>query len=291
MLVQMSEASRGGRSWFAIESKSFELQVEEVGGKLRGCMWERCRGITSWIRFGEVSLSWLLDGVEACCRDNGNRRWVLDWEEGGRKYRLEQYSNEAGSSFSVQFSILSLREIAKPRPRKIGDSVWLELGERELLGRKDQLDKCLGRLRVALMGRGLLLFEFESLSEAEWQGICTKVAWVRVAGLSLQMWSREVFKKIGDGCRGFIAVNEDTAFFSKLQWARILVKLVGKELPSSLEIVVGSGCFAGQLWEEDEERPRVERSQTEGGRRVSEKLRGGKIFRGGTVVVRLLLEQ
>ena len=96
MLVQMSEASRGGRSWFAIESKSFELQVEEVGGKLRGCMWERCRGITSWIRFGEVSLSWLLDGVEACCRDNGNRRWVLDWEEGGRKYRLEQHSNEAG---------------------------------------------------------------------------------------------------------------------------------------------------------------------------------------------------
>ena len=71
---------------------------------------------------------------------------------------------------------------------------------------------------------------------------------MRVAGLSLQMWSREVFKKIGDGCRGLIAVNEDTAFFSKLQWARILVKLVGKELPSSLEIVVGSGCFAGQLW-------------------------------------------
>ena len=71
---------------------------------------------------------------------------------------------------------------------------------------------------------------------------------MRVVGLSLQMWSREVFKKIGDGCRGFIAVNEDTAFFSKLQWARILVKLVGKELPSSLEIVVGSGCFAGQLW-------------------------------------------
>ena len=52
---------------------------------------------------------------------------------------------------------------------------------------------------------------------------------MRVVGLSLQMWSREVFKKIGDGCRGLIAVNEDTAFFSKLQWARILVKLVGKE--------------------------------------------------------------
>ena len=57
-----------------------------------------------------------------------------------------------------------------------------------------------------------------------------------------------MFKKIGDGCGGFIAVDEYIAFFMELQWARILVKLEGKELPSSLEIVVGSGCFAIQLW-------------------------------------------
>ena len=57
-----------------------------------------------------------------------------------------------------------------------------------------------------------------------------------------------MFKKIGDGCGGFIAVDEYIAFFMELQWARILVKLEGKELPSSQEIVVGSGCFAIQLW-------------------------------------------
>lgn len=74
----MSEASRGGRSWFFVESKSFESQVEDVGGKLKGCIWERCRGITSWIRFGKVSLSWLLNLVEAYYRDNANRMWVLD---------------------------------------------------------------------------------------------------------------------------------------------------------------------------------------------------------------------
>ena len=33
-------------------------------------------------------------------------------------------------------------KMAKPRPERIGDSVWLELEERELLGRKDQLDRC-----------------------------------------------------------------------------------------------------------------------------------------------------
>ena len=74
----MKEGLRGRRRWFVVESKSFELLVEDLGRKLRGCIWERCRGVFSWIRFGEVSLSRLLDSVEACCRDNGNRRWVLD---------------------------------------------------------------------------------------------------------------------------------------------------------------------------------------------------------------------
>ena len=52
---------------------------------------------------------------------------------------------------------------------------------------------------------------------------------------------------MGDGCRGFIAMDEDTTFFFELQWARILVKMVDKELPSFLEIVVVSGCFAIKL--------------------------------------------
>ena len=45
----------------------------------------------------------------------------------------------------------------------------------------------------------------------------TKEAWVRVVGLPLHLWSREVFKKIGDGCAGFITVDEDIVFLTKLQ--------------------------------------------------------------------------
>ena len=59
----MKEVPRGGRRWFAVESKSFELLIDDAGGKLRGCIWERC-GITSWIRFVDLSLSSLLAGVE-----------------------------------------------------------------------------------------------------------------------------------------------------------------------------------------------------------------------------------
>ena len=69
----LKEDPRSGRRWFAMESKSFELLIDDIGEKLRGCIWERCRGRTSWIRFGDASLSSLLTGVEICCRGNDDR--------------------------------------------------------------------------------------------------------------------------------------------------------------------------------------------------------------------------
>ena len=108
---KMSEVSRGGRSWFAVEAKSFEIVVEVEGGKLIGNIWERCRGVTSWIKFGDASLRCLLGGVEAYCRDNGDRKWALNWENGGRKYRLERRSNEV-----VRFLLCSVRDL---RAKKI----------------------------------------------------------------------------------------------------------------------------------------------------------------------------
>ena len=65
-------AARGGRSWFMVESKSFEILVEDLEGKLKGCIWDRSRGVSSWIRFEEVSLWCLLEEIEACCREVDN---------------------------------------------------------------------------------------------------------------------------------------------------------------------------------------------------------------------------
>lgn len=59
-----------------------------------------------------------------------------------------------------------------------------------------------------------------------------------------------MFKKIGHGSGGFITEDEDATGMSKLQWARILVKLDGRSLPCSTQVVVGSGCFSILLcWE------------------------------------------
>ena len=87
---------RGGRSRFVVESKLFEIVVEDSGGKLKGCIWERSRGFASWIRLGEASLHCLLEGVETCCREVDDQRWVIEWMEGNRKFRMERRLNKAG---------------------------------------------------------------------------------------------------------------------------------------------------------------------------------------------------
>ena len=172
---------------------------------------------------------------------------------------------------------------------RLGDKFWLELGRRVKLERLELLDRCLvarwengvnpslefdylkhwagqawllkGKLNIVVLGGGLLLFEFECLSEAErvllrgkrrvkdnvlfmekWHPkvgcFCNEAkaneAWVRVVGLPLHLWSREVFKLIGDGCGGLIAVDEKTDFMADLQWARLLVKVVGRDFPTSV---------------------------------------------------------
>ena len=71
---------------------------------------------------------------------------------------------------------------------------------------------------------------------------------MRVVGLPLHLWSREVFKRIGDGCRGFVAMDEDTNSLTELQWAQILVKRAVRVLPNTAQVVVGSGCYSCHLW-------------------------------------------
>lgn len=79
------------------------------------------------------------------------------------------------------------------------------------------------------------------------QGGLIKEMWVRVLGLPLHLWSREVIKKIRNVCGRFIVVDEDIARMTNLQWARMLVKFVGKTLPRELYVVIGSTNFSFKL--------------------------------------------
>ena len=199
---------KGERSRFEVESKLFEIVVKDSSGMLKGCIWERSRGFVSWIRFGEASLRCLLEGVETCCREVDDQRWVIEWMEGNRKFRIERRLNKARrfilcsvqdietKSYSIIFpegkgqasgwyslavrlrglgvipseglkftnvpeaslkskgvlkvqwkekgvETMSFVDAIKSTLRRAGESVWLEVGEKEVCGRLEQLRHCL----------------------------------------------------------------------------------------------------------------------------------------------------
>ncbi|WJZ84312.1 hypothetical protein VitviT2T_003921 [Vitis vinifera] len=355
---------KGGKSWFAVESKSFEISIEEVRGRLRGTIWERSKGLSSWIRFGEKGLSLLLEGAEAWCRGEFNLKLLKVWDEGARKFRLECRSNVAGrfllcsvkdverkkfclvfpegsglvggwfllaknlralgvSSTEVRNSYQSVSsmgkeesnvntsekesgsyaEVVKGKKGMSVESMRVHLGEKEIMCREEQLGRCLvgcfggspesipslpslkrwayevwlmkGELRIFRLGGALVLFEFQNKWEADmvllrgsrrfkdrefllqrwgravgctWKESHAKEMWVRVVGLPLHLWSREVFKRIRDCCGGFVAVDEETTLFSQLQWARILVKDSGMKWPGSMQVEAGNSRWELCLW-------------------------------------------
>ncbi|RVW26082.1 hypothetical protein CK203_112550 [Vitis vinifera] len=336
MMAAFSEgegAPKGGKCWFAVESKTFEISIEETRGKLRGIILERSKGLSSWIKFGEKSLSSLLEGVEEWCREESSSRSLRAWEEGGRKYRLECRSNAAGryllcsvrDSEAKRFCLVfpegkglvggwfmlaqklralgitsqpmkkfdlgnstSVKEDYRGKGKEKGKGVIpdAERVEKGDLGEALWVDvewaydswSLKGGLKISRLGGALVLFEFEDKVDAEWVllrgsrrlqrrefflqkwgpevGCCRngshpKDVWVKVVGLPLHLWSREVFKSIGERCGGFIAVDEDTAFFSELQWARILVKAPGKIKQGTLQVIAGKCCWTVSLWWEN----------------------------------------
>ena len=76
--------------------------------------------------------------------------------------------------------------------------------------------------------------------------------WAKILGLPLHLWGRSLFKRFGDSCGRFVAVDENTVERRNLKWARVLVETRDWQHPSSLQVVASSSCFALQLWWEEE---------------------------------------
>ncbi|KAJ9696885.1 hypothetical protein PVL29_008886 [Vitis rotundifolia] len=157
-----------------------------------------------------------------------------------------------------------------------------------------------GSLGLAKLERGKALMEFEFLEEADralslgsisvggihlhmerWSpqsGCSTEKekrgeAWVRIVGLPVSLWDREILRRIGEECGGFLAVDPQTEKLGELQWARILVKTIGEERPNEVEVWVEDLCYSLTLWWEV--RPVL--------RKVSAGLRGRIAGTGGEV--------
>ncbi|RVW56217.1 hypothetical protein CK203_092265 [Vitis vinifera] len=98
---------RGGKRWFAIESKTFEVSVEEVKGKIRGTIVERSRGLSSWIRFGVTSLRKFLEGGWTCFAEKLQDLEEVTQEEVKLEEALrvgQNFGEEQGEFFSGNFA-------------------------------------------------------------------------------------------------------------------------------------------------------------------------------------------
>ena len=56
-----------------------------------------------------------------------------------------------------------------------------------------------------------------------------------MVGLPLHLWTNEIFKRIGDNCGDFLALEKEIDLTTML-WAHILVRLEGKERPYVLNV-------------------------------------------------------
>ena len=75
-----------------------------------------------------------------------------------------------------------------------------------------------------------------------------KEAWLRVVGLPLHLWTNEIFKRIGDSCGGFLAMDKETVLKTTMIWERILTRLRGRGRPYVLNVEARSRSYELQLW-------------------------------------------
>lgn len=72
-------------------------------------------------------------------------------------------------------------------------------------------------------------------------------------GLLSHLWNKGLLnqkKKLGNACGGLVKDDEDIVLRRNSKWARVLVNYGGRHVPTLLNVVVGSLCYAIQLWEE-----------------------------------------
>ena len=132
-----------------------------------------------------------------------------------------------------------------------------------------------GKLGMARLGKGCALMEFEIVEKAKrvlaswkrsvggiqlglemWRpkfgcsskGEARKEALVRILGLPLSLWVQSILRRVGEACGRFLGIDSLTERKEELEWAKVLIKSNGEDLPSTLEIGVEGEVYALSLW-------------------------------------------
>ena len=343
------------RKSFVVESKTFEIVAEEKRGKIQVAIWEKKKGIFSWVRLGPKSLGFFLESLDHCIKDGKGGKWEREWKESGRSYSLVRNENKAGLFLRLgvvdlekkRHSIIIPRdkgekggwvtmaeklqqmggpmgrkehkqpdggggklaldrsyvEVVKRQKNRDKNLVRMEVRNEEIQNNLRKLEHCIigswdtsseggedletlgrslakiwglkGNLGMAKLEENKILLEFGLMEEANrvmscgkrsfgginlglerWsprvgcleEGEITKEIWVRIVGLPLSLWNPNILRRVGEECGGFIAMDPRMEKLQELQWARILVRTEGEDLPRVMEIAVEEKVYTLALW-------------------------------------------
>ena len=115
---------------FGVESKTFEVEVEEKKGKLQATIVERKRGISSWIKLGPESLGLFVECLVLCIKDMRIGKWERKWKEKGRANSLVRDENKWGCF--IRLGVVDLEKkrfnIFTPKERGVKGG-WASMAE------------------------------------------------------------------------------------------------------------------------------------------------------------------
>ncbi|RVW91388.1 hypothetical protein CK203_035449 [Vitis vinifera] len=236
----------------------FELSVHEVKGKLLGKILESSRCYSSWIRFGELGLSPLLEEVELCCWGVGGKPFSKERLEGERIYMSECHCNEGYGLPKGRVVQLEGRN----KLRVSSNESFADKVKKDMVTELQALKKCAffywhlqGEVNLSLLRGALILFELDSIEDASevlhrglrrFANKCLSLdRWllkVRCfrrdihAKEASRVWDKTLFKYLRDCHGGFVLVDISIVKQRNLQWARILVGSNDKNIPRLLQL-------------------------------------------------------
>ena len=127
-------------------------------------------------------------------------------------------------------------------------------------GLLSEAEKALDMAEISVGGFVIRLEKWSPRSGCLMEEDKVREAWVRIVGLPISLWNRDILSKVGEACGGFLGMDVKTERMEELQWARIRVRRIEEKNPNMVEIWVGKMCYSLTLWWET--RPTLSMSPT-----------------------------
>ncbi|RVW15113.1 hypothetical protein CK203_083357 [Vitis vinifera] len=108
-------------SSFTVESKMFEIVLDERRGKPQFLIMEKKRGVSSWVRLGSESLGFFMEGLIHYIKDEKEGKWGKEWKDKGKSYSLTRGFNRAGGFLRLGVVDLERKRFCIFTPKSRGD--------------------------------------------------------------------------------------------------------------------------------------------------------------------------